>query len=271
MHTTTLLTALAATASAQSLFAPGSSALLRRQSDNEESYIASVCTPNTTSPIPPCTAIVSIEEQCQPNNTSPLGYLAHQQCMCNGGFFANWNGCLNCQYVHGSRSEAVVDAFKAIISSASSQLCTGTPTASFAAIFSSLSEAAPQSVSGAATTTSDQFPSQSAVSLYYTATGNQGAGVITGSAASATATGSTSAQASGSNVAASLVSSVSATGKSGSSSAASSSGAKTTMSAGSSSAGSATAASASSTHTGAANKVNALGGLAVLAAGVYVL
>jgi len=265
MHTVTLLSALAATVSAQSLFAPGSSGLLRRQSDDEETYIASVCTPNITSPVPPCTEIISIEEQCKPNNTSPLGYLAHQQCICNGGFFANWDGCLNCQYVHGSRSEAVVDAFKDIIASASSQLCTGTPTASFAAIFSSLSEAAPQSASGAATSTSDQFPSQSAVSLYYTASGNQGAGVITGSAASATATGSTSAQASGSNVAASLVSSISSSGKVGSSSAVK------TSSAGSSSASSATAAAASSTKTGAANKVNALGGLAVLAAGIYVL
>lgn len=110
--------------------------------------------------------------------------------MCNGGFFSNWLGCLNCDYVHGGRSPAEVSAFNTIITSASNQLCTGTPTAGFAAIFNSLGggDVAP----GTATRLTDLYPSETAVSLYYTASGKQGIGAITGSATGATKTGGVS-------------------------------------------------------------------------------
>lgn len=83
------------------------------------------------------------------------------------------------------------DTYSSIISIASSSLCTGTPTASFAAIFSSIAASVPPASSGA-TSLSDQFPSQSAVSLYYTASGSQGPGAITGSATAATKAASAS-------------------------------------------------------------------------------
>lgn len=44
-----------------------------------------------------------------------------------------------------------------------------------------------------ATVMSDQFPSQTAISLYFTPTGSQGAGAITGSATAATDVSTTSA------------------------------------------------------------------------------
>ena len=75
--------------------------------------------------------------------------------------------------------------YSSIISSASNLLCTGTPTADFAAIFSSVAATVAPATTGA-TILSDQFLSQSAVSLYYTATGSQGPGAITGSATAAT-------------------------------------------------------------------------------------
>ncbi|KAJ9630434.1 hypothetical protein H2203_000955 [Taxawa tesnikishii (nom. ined.)] len=277
-YTNILSFALAATATATSLAdrTEGThyGVLLPRQDSFEEAYIAQMCTPNSTSPVPPCQAIIDIEEACQPNGTAPLDYLAHQQCMCNGGFFSNWNGCLNCQYVHGSRSEAVVQAFESIISSASVQLCTGTPTASFAAIFSAVSEAAPQTATGAATVTSDRYPGNSAVSLYYTATGPQGAGAITGSsAARATVSGSASSAADAGSSGSSLAASATATATASTSAASSKSGSggSSTSSGSSSGSGSgsstASAASTSASSSSGAGRVNVVGGLAALTVG----
>ncbi|RFU32235.1 hypothetical protein B7463_g4111, partial [Scytalidium lignicola] len=175
------------------LLAPISAQLLPRQSSNpEQAYLDSVCSPATPSgaPLPPCLEIDYIETTCQPNGTSPLDYLAHAECMCGGSFFADWIGCLNCLSIHGGRSENVANAFSTIISSASNILCTGTPTAPFASIFNSLSNAVPPT--GTDTATVDQFPSNAAVSLYYTATGPEGPGPITGEATVAVAESTTS-------------------------------------------------------------------------------
>lgn len=159
--------------------------LLARQSNNkEEEYLNSVCFPNTTDPVPPCQEIVNIQTACEPNGTSALYLEAHAQCMCGGSFFSDWIGCLNCDYVHGGRSEQEVDTFDKILSSASNLLCTGTPTASFAAIFSSLTDVGIQGTG--ATVMSDQAPSNTAISLYFTASGSQGLGAITGNATAAT-------------------------------------------------------------------------------------
>jgi hypothetical protein len=243
--------------------AASESPLLVRQTNNAEQYIQEVCFPNTTSPVPPCQAIINIESACQPNGTSSLAYSAHQQCMCNGGYFSNWRGCLNCQYVHGTRSEAVAEAFSAILSSASSQFCsTATPTAVFASYFSALSDSSPQTATGAATSVSDQYPSQSAVSLYYTASGNQGPGAITGSAAQATAVASSSGKGSSSG---SLAATSSRAASSGSSSSArqTSSGSQT---------GSAAATSSSAAaKTGAANAVVVSEGMLAVVAGAMML
>lgn len=80
--------------------------------------------------------------------------------------------------------------FLGIISTVSNQLCTGTPTASFPALFASVQATAGAEEAAQGVTASDRFPSQTAVSLYYTATGSQGPGSVTGSAAQATNTGS---------------------------------------------------------------------------------
>ncbi|KAM3073426.1 hypothetical protein ACMFMF_006632 [Clarireedia jacksonii] len=171
------------------LLASGS--LLARQSSSanaEAAYLDSVCSPNVTdsSTIPPCISITTIQTLCNPNGTSSSDLLSSAQCMCGGSFFSDWLGCLNCNYVHGARSDAEVSAYKSIISTVSNELCTGTPTASFAALFSSAG-GADVSVGG---TETDKYPSQTAVSLYYTYTGSgsQGPGVVTGTAGAATTT-----------------------------------------------------------------------------------
>jgi hypothetical protein len=182
-------TALTSLASATYVDAPQlvhAHSLSSRQINNsEEAYLRSVCTPPNV-PNAPCQVINNIESACQPNGTSTLAYLAHQECMCSGGFFSNWFGCLNCLYVHGGRSKAQSIVFSQILTSASNSLCTGTPTVKFADIFASLTNSPPNAPSTAGTGTTDLFPSMTEVSLYYTASGSQGPGAITGSAAQAT-------------------------------------------------------------------------------------
>lgn len=146
-----------------------------------------ILTNTNTGTIPPCISITTIQSLCAPNGTAPLDYLASAECMCDppSSFFADWQGCQQCLFVHGARSQQEMDTYSSIIALASAALCTGTPTASFAAIFSSVAATLPPASSDA-TALSDAFPSQTAVSLYYTTSGSQGIGAITGSATAAT-------------------------------------------------------------------------------------
>lgn len=145
--------------------------------------VQKVCNPDAAAP---CQSILDIQAACQPNGTLPIDYIAHQECMCGGSFFSDWIGCLDCDYVHGARSPKDVAVFNTVLTSASHALCTGTPTTDFNAIFAALTEGV--SVTETNTATSDQFPNETAVSLYFTVTGSQGPGVITGSATAATKT-----------------------------------------------------------------------------------
>jgi hypothetical protein len=207
------------------------SGLLARQ-NAEDNYLSSVCLPpNVTNPVPPCIEIIGIEEACAPNGTAPIDLLAHAECMCNGGYFSNWIGCLNCDFVHGGRSPQLTSAFHTILSSAFNALCTGTPSASFAAIFSSIQDVANPG-DATATGLSDQFPSRTDVSLYYTATGPQGLGAITGSATLATKAADTSVSNSGPTTSVSTGVKSSGTGSAGTGSATGANGASSLSSTG---------------------------------------
>jgi hypothetical protein len=146
-----------------------------------QDYLNSVCSPNITNPtvVPPCISVITIEGLCQPNGTSPLDYQASAQCLCNppSTYFADWINCRKCLEVHGGMSELEYNGYVLRASAASSTMCSGTPTTNIAAVFSAATyTGAPTG----ATTSSDQFPSSSAVSLYYTPSGPQGSGAITG-------------------------------------------------------------------------------------------
>ncbi|KAH8200829.1 hypothetical protein TruAng_004988 [Truncatella angustata] len=159
------------------------------QADNSD-YLDSVCSPEgdfTSGPIPPCIDIISIEATCAPNGTDALALEAHAQCMCKGSYFAEWLGCRQCLFDHGGMSERNLTYYKSVIATASNLLCTGTPTAPFQTLFSSAGAEVPiPTVGGAAF--SDVASGNTAVSVYYTASGSQGPGQITGSATAATAT-----------------------------------------------------------------------------------
>lgn len=158
--------------------------------DKDESDTPKVCYPevNGSGTVPPCISIANIEAACQPNGTEAINYDAHAQCMCAGSFFMDWRGCQNCLFVHGYRSSRDHQYWEGVLSVASDALCHGTPTAVFKSLFASAeanTREAPIVTTGDAKT-SDEFPSKTDVSLYYTATGPQGPGAITGAAATAT-------------------------------------------------------------------------------------
>ncbi|RYP56934.1 hypothetical protein DL769_009808 [Monosporascus sp. CRB-8-3] len=181
----------------------GSSLLVESRQDNDKSggssdqdeYVNSVCSPEMSDgsgPLPPCIAVQNIEGACAPNGTSPLALEAHAMCMCGGGFFAQWAGCQRCLRVHGARSERDAAYYASVMTSASEMLCAATsaPAAPWQALFTSAQAGVPFPTTGG-TSTSDAAPDDTAVSLYYTASGPQGPGAITGSATAATATPTT--------------------------------------------------------------------------------
>jgi hypothetical protein len=179
------------TAAFSAVLALLTSHLAAAQDDNSD-YLNSVCSPNTDfapGSIPPCIDIISIEQACEPNGTSSLDLEAHAQCMCKGSYFAEWLGCRQCLFEHGGLSEVNLTYYKEVITTASNLLCTGTPTAAFQTLFNSAAAEVPIPTTGG-TALSDIASGNTAVSVYYTATGTQGPGQITGSATDATATGS---------------------------------------------------------------------------------
>ncbi|KAI1416111.1 hypothetical protein F5Y13DRAFT_127810 [Hypoxylon sp. FL1857] len=151
-------------------------------------YIESMCSgpdaPNQIDHVP-CVDANYIAIACVPNGTSPLDLDAHAQCMCHGSYFAEYMGCVSCLLYHGDISQANYTYTSLVLSSASDMLCTGTPTVDFATILSDVQTGFPQPTTGD-TARSDRSSGDSAVSLYYTATGPQGPGIITGSATAAT-------------------------------------------------------------------------------------
>ncbi|RYP76186.1 hypothetical protein DL771_002010 [Monosporascus sp. 5C6A] len=164
-------------------------------SSDQEEYINSVCSPEVSDgsePLPPCVAAQNIEWACAPNGTSPLALEAHAQCICGGGFFAQWAGCQRCLRLHGARSERDAAYYASVMTSASEMLCAATPApaAPWQVLFTSAQAGVPFPTTGA-TSSSDAAPSDTAVSLYYTASGPQGPGAIRGSATAATATPTT--------------------------------------------------------------------------------
>ncbi|PNY26242.1 Uncharacterized protein TCAP_03825 [Tolypocladium capitatum] len=148
---------------------------------------AKVCYPAIKSGVAaPCVEIINIESACHSNGTDSADYEAHAQCMCNGSFFSDWRGCQRCLLVHGLRSERDNVYWDRVLSVASNALCTGMPTAEFWSVFASAASNTVDApfVTIGDTKSFDGFPGQTDVSIYYTASGTQGPGAVTGAVAS---------------------------------------------------------------------------------------
>jgi hypothetical protein len=130
-------------------------------------------------PQAPCVSISHQQYNCRPLSNTLNGNITAQSCLCDSEFFQNWVGCQDCLLYHGTENLLWYDAWVAQITLVSSAYCYGTPTAYFPDVFQSMTYAMPTpTVSGGYT---NQSPGNAAVSLYYTATGdNQGSGPSTG-------------------------------------------------------------------------------------------
>lgn len=136
----------------------------------------------------PCEQAEWIRVICVANGTTEIDFLAEQQCLCGGAFWEISKACSDCYKVHGftgtnsnlRRDNAEWDAL-------STSECAPTPpyqpytnlvsNGDIQSFFSSIQTRAPLTLGG-----QDQFPSDSAVSNYFTPTRSITAGEITGSA-----------------------------------------------------------------------------------------
>ncbi|TEA20523.1 hypothetical protein C8034_v001756 [Colletotrichum sidae] len=187
MRQTALLSGITALLPSAALaFSTPHNLLGSRQKSNDPPPDA-VCRPDVSGgQLPPCVQVENIEIACAPNGTESIYLEAHAQCMCGGSFFAEKLGCERCLRSHGLRSERDFAFYSGILASASNALCSGTPTAAFATVYSNIEAAATPVTTGA---TARSTVTNTAISVYYTPSGPQGPGSITGAAASATNTG----------------------------------------------------------------------------------
>ncbi|RDW77863.1 hypothetical protein BP5796_05715 [Coleophoma crateriformis] len=132
----------------------------------------------------PCEQELYIEAICQANGTTAIDYKAEQDCFCGSSYWDMMEACSNCFFVHGfPRGPGdPVAAEASWVKSLSRAECTpATPTQPFSSILttSTLSGTMTELI---ITLSNDQFPSQTAVSNYYTSTAPVSVGQITGSA-----------------------------------------------------------------------------------------
>jgi hypothetical protein len=129
----------------------------------------------------PCEQVMYLERACFANGTAEVDLLAEQQCLCGGNYFEASRGCQECFYAHG-----FVDAGNSLdkalskLTSASSAECSATSiTMRYAELIPDTLVSADDDV---ATLASDRFPSDTAISNYWTGATTPIAGQITGSA-----------------------------------------------------------------------------------------
>ncbi|KAF7879775.1 uncharacterized protein EAF02_007945 [Botrytis sinoallii] len=128
----------------------------------------------------PCERSNYIIYACLANGTSPIDFLAEQECICPSSLWELETACTDCYLAHGYQNITREES-DASISSLSQAECTATPVQPFTNFFSSVDASqaltTPDVVLG-----SDRFPNQTAVSNYYTGNTAWTIGSITGSA-----------------------------------------------------------------------------------------
>lgn len=128
----------------------------------------------------PCEVRAAILQICFANNTSELDFLAEQQCLCNGAFWDTWRGCDACFFAHGSSSDNPADSAKSISSLSIAECSPSPPSRPFKSLFPIYTT---DIISTSVTLVNDNFPNNTAVSNYWTATETAlTPGTITGSA-----------------------------------------------------------------------------------------
>jgi hypothetical protein len=134
----------------------------------------------------PCEIMAYISAVCRANGTTTLDYEAEQQCFCTGSYATLFDGCLACFQTHGLAASAI-SSMASVNAVAMTAMCSTTPvTRALADIDQSIVDAQQATQTGVSdhyiTIVRDLFPSDTAVSNYFTATGAMTPGAITGEA-----------------------------------------------------------------------------------------
>ena len=136
----------------------------------------------------PCEQEMYIGAVCTANGTTPIDFLAEQECLCTGGYWEAMRGCDACNYAHGYRGSPSVSAAAfehstaSYISSLSAAEChVSPPYQPFTNLLPTLNITSVED-SPPITLASDLYPNNTAVSNYFTATQSMTPGRITGSA-----------------------------------------------------------------------------------------
>lgn len=189
---------------ALSALLPLTSALLsiREINDPASVYLTSVCYPlysNSTRRIQlklsvsdiipslafspfPCEQSLYLQQICIANGTTVNDFLAEQECLCQGSYFAMSSACNDCEMAHGYQVYTPAEA-SARASSISVAECAPTPPFQpFINLLGGYINITSASLSPPLTLGVDKFPNMTAVSNYYTGTVSPTPGSITGSA-----------------------------------------------------------------------------------------
>ncbi|TEY51215.1 hypothetical protein BOTCAL_0269g00030 [Botryotinia calthae] len=128
----------------------------------------------------PCERTNYIIYACLANGTSPIDFLAEQECICPSSLWELEAACTDCYLAHGYQNTTREES-DARISSLSQEECTATPVQPFTNFFSSVNATEAMTMPDLVLGT-DRFPNQTAVSNYYTGNSVWTTGSITGSA-----------------------------------------------------------------------------------------
>ena len=160
------------------LLAEGTCSLLLRHQDDTDTngpdYLFSMCLPSEIPALPlespfPCEVYTFLDTMCSANaSTKPNDLLYEQECICNGVYFDVLRGCNNCLFVHGVAEDDPSDSASMISSLSAAECNAGPPTTPFSNLWPDTRTVRPPAI----TSVKDQFPNNTAVSNYWTASRN---------------------------------------------------------------------------------------------------
>ena len=129
----------------------------------------------------PCEMALYMRGLCIANGTSPIDFLAEQQCLCNGDFFEATLVCDSCMFLHGDTRQSPEVASSYVSSLSMAECSPNPPYQPFTNLLPQLDATSIRN-SPSLTLGVDKFPNNTEISNYYTSTKPWTVGEITGSA-----------------------------------------------------------------------------------------
>ncbi|TVY14682.1 hypothetical protein LARI1_G007858 [Lachnellula arida] len=129
----------------------------------------------------PCDQSLYIFFVCTANGTTEIDFLAEQQCICTGSYWEALEACSACRFAHGSSDDSPEEADAPRSSLKTAECSPSPPFQPFSNLMPTINRTAYR-LQPNITLTNDKFPSNTAVSNYYTKPVSFTPGSITGSA-----------------------------------------------------------------------------------------